>query len=249
MSEREVVILADAAAVAAEAAQRFVAAAAAAVAERERFSVALAGGSTPASMYRLLAQEPYRGQIAWDRVLVLFGDERCVPPDGLESNFRMAQETLLAHVPVPSANVLRMAGELPGPKAAARYAEQLTEAVPPDRHGGWPRLDLVLLGMGDDGHAASLFPGMPVLAEDRRCVAWTPVPDYVRPAVARLTLTLPVLNAARQVLFLVVGRSKAPAVEKVLTSSGPSAGALPAGRVQLAAGTLTWLLDRAAATP
>jgi 6-phosphogluconolactonase len=249
MSEREVIILADAAALAAEAAQRFVAAAAAAVAERGRFSVALAGGSTPAAMYRLLGQQPLRDQVAWDRVRVLFGDERCVPPDAPESNFRMAQETLLAAVPVPPAGVLRMAGELPGPDAADRYAEQLAKAVPPDRPGGWPRVDLVLLGMGDDGHTASLFPGMPVLDEDRRCVAWTEVPDYVRPAVTRLTLTLPVLNAARQVLFLIAGRSKAPAVEKILASSVPSVGALPAGRVRPAAGALTWLLDRAAATP
>ena len=249
MGEREVVILADAATLAAEAAQRFVAAAAAAVAERGRFSVALAGGSTPAGMYRLLRHDPYRDQVAWGRVLVLFGDERCVPPDRPESNFRMAQETLLTHVPVPAANVLRMAGELPGPEAAARYAEQLAESVPSDRPGGWPRLDLVLLGMGDDGHTASLFPGMPVLDEDRRCVAWTAVPDYVRPALARLTLTLPVLNAARQVLFLVAGRNKALAVEKILTSSDPAAGVLPAGRVQPAAGALTWLLDEAAATP
>jgi 6-phosphogluconolactonase len=103
--------------------------------------------------------------------------------------------------------------------------------------------------MGDDGHTASLFPGMPVLGEEGRSVAWTAVPDYVRPAVARLTLTLPVLNAARQLLFLVAGRSKAPAVEKILASSGPSVDALPASRVQPVAGALTWLLDRAAATP
>ncbi len=205
----------DPAALALAAAQHFVRAATAAVAERSRFTVALAGGSTPAELYRLLSRPPYREQIPWEQTLVFFGDERCVPPDHLWSNYRMAREALLDHVPLSPANIHRMAGELAPADAAADYARVIRRTFGL-RGAARPVFDLILLGMGDDGHTASLFPGMPALAERRRLVAATDVPGYVQPAVARITLTYPVLNAARHVMFLVAGASKAAKVRAVL---------------------------------
>jgi len=205
----------DPAALALAAARHFVRAATAAVAERGLFTVALAGGSTPAGLYRLLAEPAWAAQVDWGRTLVFFGDERCVPPDHPWSNYRAARETLLQAVPLPPGNIYRMAGELPPVDAAAAYASALRRAFGL-RGAGRPIFDLILLGMGDDGHTASLFPGMPALAERRRLVAATDVPGYVQPAVARITLTFPVLNAAHHVLFLVAGASKAAKVRAVL---------------------------------
>jgi 6-phosphogluconolactonase len=245
MTGPEVVVLPDPAALAQEAARRFVEAACQAIVERGHFTVALAGGSTPTGLYRLLAQCPYRDQIEWYRTFTYFGDERCVPPDHPDSNYHAAREALLASGSIPAANVFRMAGEL-GPDAAARaYAAILRrnfDLTGPAR----PCFDLILLGMGDDGHTASLFPGMPALMERRRPVVGSEVPGYVRPAVSRVTLTLPAINAARQVLFLVAGASKAAALAAVLTGHEP-ADPLPARRVRPAVGGLTWLLDQAAA--
>ncbi len=241
----EVVILPDPAGLAEEGARRFVAAAAGAIAARGQFNVALAGGSTPAGLYRALASPPYRDQVDWRWVFVYFGDERCVPPDHPDSNYRMARETLLDHVLLPRANVFRMAGELPPQEAADSYTRILREDF--RIHGGsLPRFDLILLGMGDDGHTASLFPGMAALAERWRLVVATEVPAYVRPAVARVTLTLPFLNAAAQVMFLVAGAAKMEAVRAVLTGPAP-ADLLPARRVRPRNGRLVWLLDEAAA--
>lgn len=246
---REVVVVSDPAALAREAAGRFAAAAAESVVARGRFSVALAGGSTPATLYRLLAQNGGYEGIAWDRTLVFFGDERRVPPDHPDSNYRMVAETLLAGSPIPPANVYRMAGELPGEEAAAGYARALAQAIPMSRDatGNFPVLDLVLLGMGDDGHTASLFPGMPALDEEQQVVVATEVPAYVRPAVARLTLTLPVLNAAHRVIFLVAGAAKAASLAAILGNADPGTAPLPAGRVRPSSGAVTWLLDAAAA--
>ncbi len=257
----DIVVLPDPAAVAEEAARRFVALAAQAVQARGRFTVALAGGTTPGALYHLLARLPYRNQIAWERTLIFFGDERCVPPDHPWSNYRMAQEALLAHVPVPAGNIYRMAGELPSESAAAGYAGLLRQVFHL-RGTARPRLDLILLGMGEDGHTASLFPDMPALQERRRLVVATQVPEYVQPPVARITLTLPVLNAACHVMFLVTGANKAGKVGAIL-GPGPLESApesrscvksrdrgrqvFPAGRVQPTHGVLTWLLDRAAA--
>lgn len=257
----DVVVLPDPAAVAEEAAQRFVACAAQAVRAQGRFTVALAGGSTPVALYALLSQPSYREQIAWERTLIFFGDERYVPPDHPWSNYRMAREALLDHIPVPAENVYRIAGELPPETAAAGYATSLRRVF--DLRGAArPRFDLILLGMGEDGHTASLFPGMPALQERRRLVVATSVPEYVTPPVARITLTLPVLNAAHQVMFLVTGAGKAEKVRATLEDrliASAHEGRLregsrdlarltfPAGRVQPTHGTLTWLLDRAAA--
>lgn len=211
----EIVTAADPAALAAAAAQRFAASAAAAMKARGRFTVALAGGSTPAALYRLLSQAPYRGQVDWSRTLVFFGDERCVPPEHPWSNYRMARETLLDHVPLPPENIYRMAGERAPEDAAADYARALRRAFGL-RGAARPQFDLILLGMGDDGHTASLFPGTAALMERRRLVVALVPPGYVQPAIPRITLTLPVLNAARHVMFLVAGANKAEKVRAVL---------------------------------
>lgn len=245
MNVPEVVILPDAAALADQAARRVVALATTAVAQRERFAVALAGGATPAGLYRLLAQAPFCNQIDWQRTLVFFGDERCVPPDHAWSNYRMARDALLDAAPLPPANIFRVAGELAPEAAAAAYAATLRRVFTL-RGATRPCFDLILLGLGDDGHTASLFPGMPALDEQRRLVVVSPVPGDARPVIPRITFTYPVLNAARHVLFLVAGAAKATAVAAALTGPEP-AEPVPARRVQPRAGQLTWLLDQAAA--
>lgn len=244
MQKPEIVILSDPAALAQEAARRFILMAQEAAAERGQFTAALAGGATPAGLYRLLATRPFVDQVPWLHTFVFFGDERCVPPDHPDSNYRMARETLLDRVPLPPSHVFRMAGEQPPHTAAQSYARIL------HRHfqlvgAARPRFDMIVLGMGDDGHTASLFPGMPALDERRRLVVGSEVPTYVRLAVPRVTLTLPVLNAGRSVLFLVAGASKAATVRDVLTGPIPD-DPPPARRVQPIHGQLTWLLDTAA---
>ncbi|MEJ2207506.1 MAG: 6-phosphogluconolactonase [Anaerolineae bacterium] len=236
--DRQVVVVPDAAALAQEAAGRFFEQARAAVESHGRFSVALSGGSTPEGTYRLLASEPYRDQIPWDRVHLFWGDERCVPPDDPGSNYRLADQVLISRVPIPAGNVHRMPGEL-APEAAARaYRRELEEFF----CGPVPRLDLVLLGLGSDGHTASLFPGADALEEVTDMVVAVEADYEGRPA-QRVTLTLPAINAARQVLFLVSGESKAGIVAQVL---GSRTGPLPAERVCPTAGDVTWLLDEAA---
>ncbi|MCX7707771.1 MAG: 6-phosphogluconolactonase [Anaerolineae bacterium] len=257
----DIVVLPDPAGVAEEAARRFVTLAMQAIEARGRFTVALAGGSTPVALYGLLSRPPYREQIPWERTLLFFGDERCVPPDHPWSNYRMAREALLDRVPVPAQNIYRMAGELSPETAAVSYAASLRRAFHL-RGAARPRFDLILLGMGEDGHTASLFPGMPALQERRRLVVATQVPEYVKPSVARITLTLPVLNAAHQVMFLVTGAGKAKVARIILEDQliesiceggvrrgrrDPGRQAFPASRVQPVHGTLSWLLDRAAA--
>jgi 6-phosphogluconolactonase len=237
--ELERVVLSDAAAVAHEAARRFVLQAQTAVDARGRFGVVLSGGSTPALLYRLLAQPPYRDQVPWHAVHVFWADERCVPPDDPESNYRLAREALLDHVPILPENVHRLEGER-DPGAAARSYER---ALQDFYCGPQPRFDLVLLGLGRDGHTASLFPGSPALVEREQLVIPTQAEYDGRPA-CRLTLTLPAINAARCVIFLVTGAGKAPIVADLFTSRRHS---LPAGRVAPTAGEITWLLDRAAA--
>jgi len=240
----EVVVLPDPEAVAHEAARRLVTVARRGVKRRGRFTLALAGGSTPARLYHLLAGPDYRDAIPWSHVWVCFGDERCVPPHHPDSNYHLAHEALLSRVPIPPDHVVRIAGELEPEAAAAAYEEALRRCF--DLAGaGRPRFDLILLGMGEDGHTASLFPGLPALEEKGRLAVATAVPEYARPAVPRVTLTLPVLNAARQVIFLVTGAHKACAVGAVLAGLSPS-GPLPAALVRPRQGRLVWLLDREA---
>jgi 6-phosphogluconolactonase len=238
--DAEIVVVADAEALAREAARRFVDLAREAAGSRERFSVALSGGSTPGRLFRLLAEKPYRAQIPWEQVYFFWGDERCVPPDDPESNYRLVEEALIAHVPIPPENVHRMSGELEAGVAAQAYEGRLQDFF----CGPRPRFDLVLLGLGEDGHTASLFPGSPLLDERERLAAPAMATYQDRPA-QRVTLTLPAINTARQVLFLVTGQAKAEVVQAVI--AGP-AGRYPAQRIQPTAGQLTWLLDAAAAS-
>ena len=210
----------------------------AAIAAQRRFNLVLAGGQTPAALYSLLAANPYAARLNWEAVHVFWGDERCVPPNHPESNYRMARETLLDHVPIPPRNVHRVRGEDDPVRAALAYQDELRA-----HFNGPPRFDLVLLGMGADGHTASLFPGAPALAE------------HVRLAVAafathsgswRVTLTYPALNAAALVVFLVSGGSKAETLRAVL--EGPQRPAeLPAQAVRPTGGRLLWLADADAA--
>ncbi len=204
-------------------------------------SLALSGGSTPRSLYELLSEPPCRDRIDWTRLHIFWGDERCVPPESAESNYRMAQQTLLRHVKTPPHHVHRMRGELPPAGAARAYELELRSALGagPDEI---PRLSLVLLGLGEDGHTASLFPNTPVLDERRRLIAEVFVE---RLAASRITMTFPLLNNARTVMFLVSGGSKAAILRSVLQEHRP---ALPATGVSPQAGELFWYLDRDAAS-
>jgi 6-phosphogluconolactonase len=234
-------IVTDATALAAEAAGLVIEQARAAVAARGRFTLALSGGATPRATYARLAELPERERMPWDRTWMFFGDERCVPADHPESNYRMANETLLSRVPVPAAQVFRMRGELEDPEAAAtEYARTLAEVFG-TRRGELPRFDLILLGFGVDGHTASLFPGSPALKEVFRPVAAVHAAAAAIPQ--RLTLTYPVLNAAACVVFLGSGAEKAKVVKAMLGERA----ALPAAMVEPTNGIVLWLLDRGAA--
>ena len=221
------------------AAEEMVKVAQAAIEHRGRFSLVLSGGSTPRPLYRLLAKEQDR--IRWDRVDLFWGDERHVSPDDPRSNYRMARETLLDHVPIPAENIHPMPTDRPDPDETARdYQALLKDHFPKD----WPRFDLVLLGMGADGHIASLFPGSSALDEKDRWVLAVRAP--VEPP-RRLTLTLPVFNHSSLIFVLVAGKVKAGALHRAL--AGPrDPKTSPAVGVQPAEGSVIWWTDEAAAT-
>jgi 6-phosphogluconolactonase len=233
----------DTEAVSRAAADEFVRCGREAIAARGRFTVALSGGSTPRRLYQLLAGPPWDDRMDWGRTLFFWGDERCVPPDNAESNYRMAREALLTRVPVPPAHVYRIHAERTDHDAAARdYQNTLADALSVDVAGEPPSLDLVLLGMGPDGHTASLFPHTAALNETIRWVVANFVPKF---NADRITFTYPILDRAREVLFLVCGADKADVLREVLEGPAdpqrlPSQGVRPAG-------TLHWFLDRAAA--
>ncbi len=238
-------MVADAGEVARAAADELVAAAARALEERGRFTVALAGGSTPRRLFELLAdaRAPFRARLPWDRTHVFFGDERHVPPDHRDSNYRMAREALLEHVPV--ASVHRMRGEEPdAAAAAASYEAELGGFFGLDTDHPPPRLDVVLLGLGRNGHTASLFPGSAALDERRH---WVVAPFVDELHAHRITLTLPVLVRAREVLFLVSGTAKADALASVFAPGGGRA-LPPAARVRPEMGASIWIVDREAAS-
>lgn len=210
-----------------------------AIRRRGRCSLALSGGSTPRTLYGLLASE-FRSQIPWDHVHVFWGDERYVPADNPESNYRMAKDTLLDHVPCPAANIHPMPTHFASADAAAWDYERILR----DYFGtDWPRFDLNLLGLGDEGHTASLFPGSPALEERTRWVVAVNAP--AEPPV-RLTLTMPALTAAAHIDVLVAGSKKADALHHVLTGT-PDPSTYPAAGLRLAEGTLIWWVDREAA--
>jgi len=206
------------------------------------FRVALSGGSTPRPVYQLLAASPYREQVDWSQVQFYWGDERNVGPDSPESNYRMAKEALLDHVPVRPEHVHRIRGELAASEAAAEYEQVLlrTLNLAPD---AFPRFDLIQLGMGPDGHTASLFPHTSALHVRDRLVVANPVPEL---QAERITLTVPTLNAAAAIVFLVAGADKADALAAVL--QGPEQPEeYPSQLIAPMNGTLTWMVDRAAA--
>ena len=234
-------------ALAAHAADVFAQAAREAIAARGRFTVALTGGSSPKETYKLLAQAPRTGEVDWANVFVFLGDDRFVPYDHEWSNYGMCRRLLLDHVPVPDAQVLPIPTNTATPgEAADQYAQTLARAFALPVNGPPPALDLILLGMGDDGHCASLFPGMPTLHVADRWAVSSP-PGTLPPPVERISVTYPVLNAARQVIFLVNGAKKAPAVRDIF-EGGAAKEQHPSAGVNPTAGALHWLLDEAAAS-
>ncbi len=215
-----------------------------AIEQRGRADIALSGGSTPRMLYQFLATPEQAARVDWGRVHLWFGDERCVGPDDPDSNYGMARDALISHVPVPAANVHRMEGELPPAEAATRYESALRAAfaLAP---GALPRFDLIWLGLGPDGHTASLFPGTAALDMTDRLVVANHVPQL---NTDRITLTYPVINAAAVVAFLVAGEDKASMVAQILEGDRSDPTRLfPSQRVAPTNGQLLWLLDMAAA--
>lgn len=207
-----------------------------------RFTIALSGGTTPKKLYTLLGSEPYSSQIDWGRVDIFWSDERCVPPDDAESNFRMAQEVLLSKISIPAQQIHRMPADQQDRDAASlAYTREMQRTFGVD---GVPAFDLIQLGMGPEGHTASLFPHQPSLHEQQRLVMPVSVP---KPPPARLTFTPRILNEARHILFLVTGKEKADAVHAVLESEYQP-DEYPAQIVQPGRGEVTWMLDTGAAS-
>jgi 6-phosphogluconolactonase len=240
MAELSVRIFDDPSALMRAAAGEIVLAAQAAVDERGRFTWALGGGSTPRALYRLLASDPYRERMPWSAIHFFWGDERHVPPDHPDSNFRMAREAMLDAVPVPPENIHRVRAEEPDAQRAAAEYEAALRSFFALASGELPRFDLILLGLGKEGHTASLFPESPVLHERERLVA---APWVEAQKTFRVTLTPPVLNHARRAMFLVSGEEKADALRAVL--EGPrEPERYPA---QIVEGNRLWMVDRSAA--
>jgi 6-phosphogluconolactonase len=225
------------------AAEEVVRTAADAVAQRGRFTIALSGGSTPKNLYTLIAANA-NTSLPWERIFFFWGDERHVPPEDAESNYRMAKETLLSKVAVPAGNIFRIPAEYADAAAAAAAYERTLQKFFALAPSEFPRLDLILLGMGPDGHTASLFPETAALGEKSRLV----VSNWVEKLKAsRITVTLPVLNSARCVAFLVSGSDKAAALREVLEGNGP-AEKYPSKLVRPTDGKVIWFVDRAAAS-
>ncbi|MGE5306135.1 MAG: 6-phosphogluconolactonase [Alphaproteobacteria bacterium] len=242
MHKREIIICPSPDGLAQQAAAEFTKVAQLSLRDKGRFNLALSGGSTPRALYSLLATPEFSRQISWPQVHFFWGDERCVAPDHPDSNYRMVRESLLAKIEIPPANVHRMAGEKDPLTAATEYEEELKTAfqLAP---GAFPCFDLILLGLGDDGHTASLFPGSDALKETQHLV----VANYVAKFNAhRLTLTFPVLNRGAAIIFLVAGANKAPVVKEILREDRQSA-PFPAAQVQPLDGRLLWLLTEDAA--
>jgi len=247
-STRSIEVLASAPDLFHAAAEEFVRAARTAIGAQGRFAVALSGGSTPKALYSLLATN--YADFVWNRVFLFFGDERHVPPTDADSNYRMVNESLLTKIQIPAENVFRVQAENPDAAAAAseyeaqlrRFFELRSGDRPSDRPGEFPRFDLILLGLGPDGHTASLFPDSPALEEQSRLV----VANWVAKFNAhRITFTFPVLNRAAEIIFLASGADKADMVRQVL--EGKNTPPLPSQRVQPSDGKLLWMLDEAAA--
>ena len=243
VATREVVIFPDAAAIARRAGEEFVRSATETVARNGSFTVALAGGSTPRSLYALLSDDPsFRSKLPWEKIHFFFGDERHVPPDSPDSNFHMANEALFSKGLVKPEQITRIKGEYPDTEKAALEYEHALRAYFNLKDGEYPRFDLVLLGMGDEGHTLSLFPGTSALHASNRIV----VRNWVgKLFTERVTITAPAANQANRVIFLVTSADKAPALKAVL--EGPyEPDQLPAQLIQPVNGKLLWLVDQAA---
>jgi 6-phosphogluconolactonase len=243
MKERmvaEIKIFPDSVALARAAAEQVITLGNAAILTAGRFSIALSGGSTPRTMFGLLASEEFASRIDWSKVHLFWGDERCVPPDHPDSNYLMTRETLIDNISIPAENIHRMHGELPPEAGAAAYVDALKAFF---GTADFPHFDLILLGMGDDGHTASLFPGTAAIHEEAR---WA-IAHYVEKVnMWRITLTPPVLNAGKTVAFLVAGKDKAERLASVLR--GPhQPDVLPSQIIAPTSGQLYWMIDTAAA--
>jgi 6-phosphogluconolactonase len=225
------VVLPDYRSIGVAAAEYILGAARESVRERGWFTLALSGGKTPSILYRTLASPPFSGRMPWDLTHVFWGDERCVPPDHPASNYRNAREILLARVPLPEEHIYRINGELGPEEAASAYGRTLAEVFSHDggRRDSFPVFDCLILGIGSDGHTSSLFPGDPILLERERWVVPVEAPEGVSPK-DRVCLTLPVINRAKRVIFLVSGAGKRNIITRLYSGYG-SAENLPAARV------------------
>jgi 6-phosphogluconolactonase len=243
--EREVRILPDAAAIAKRAAHELVRCAEFAVRQNGAFTVALAGGSTPKALYGLLVNDPsLRSQVPWDKTQFFFGDERHVPPDHSDSNYRMASEAMLSKAPIQKEQVHRIKGEYPDTEKAALEYEQELRSSFKLAPGALPRFDLIMLGMGSEGHTLSLFPGTKALHDNGRLVMRNWVGKFY---TERVTCTAPVANNAVLILFMITGADKAPALKAVL--EGPhEPEQLPSQLIEPKNGRLLWLVDPTAAS-
>jgi 6-phosphogluconolactonase len=241
--EREIRILSDGAAIAQRAAQEFVQAAASAVREKGAFSVALAGGSTPKALYNLLATDAaLRSQVPWDKMHLYFGDERHVGPEHPDNNFRMASESMISKAPLKPEQVTRIKGEYPDAEQAAQEYEKALRENFKLKDGEYPRFDLLLAGMGNEGHTLSLFPGTKALHANGRIVMRNWVGKLY---TERITLTAPAASNAARIMFMVTGADKTLALKAVL--EGPyEPEQLPAQFLQPKDGKLLWLVDTAA---
>lgn len=241
MPPSEIKIVSDISAFNRTTADEFISCARTSIEAHGRFTVALSGGSTPRGIYGLVAddQKDPEKKLPWEKIFVFFGDERHVPPTDAESNYRMVNESLLSRVPIPEQNVFRVAAELDANVAAKQYEEQLIHffQLAPNE---WPRFDLIMLGMGPDGHTASLFPGSPALNETQRKV----VANWVEKFNSyRITFTFPAINHAAEVMFAVLGGDKAEILSDVLRNQNKNL--YPSQRVQPENGRLLWITDKA----
>lgn len=209
--------------------------------QKNFFSIAISGGSTPRGMHRMLTEEPYRSDIPWKKIHIFWVDERCVPVDDPASNFGLAKKDFLQRIPIPLEQIHSMPGEIAPEEGAKKYQEEM-EKIFRTKEEDLPIFDLIFLGMGKDGHTASLFPGAKSPHAPGR---WVIAVKGGNPNVYRLTLTYDVLNRAKRVYFLVSGTEKAPIVKTVLENKNAH---LPAQQIQPVKGRLTWLLDKEAAS-
>ncbi len=228
---------------AAEAADLFIWFGQQAIASDGRFQVALSGGSTPRALYEALTREDLARQLDWRSTEFFFGDERCVPPDHPESNYRLAFDSLFRPLGIPESRVFRMEGELPSVEEAARRYEGMLRQRLNAPAPAWPRFHVILLGLGEDGHTASLFPGTPAVGERTRLVVPSSSPKGV---AQRMTFTVPLINEAAAVMFLITGTGKASPVRDLIEPVRTEHTRYPAGLIRPRAGRLLWLLDHAA---